>query len=90
MAGLSSSWKALPPSVRDVDPVDLANMALSQVHNGQRLQAAIMLQDMYRSQAILEHQDRTLHRVENLIRRIRSVADMRERSPAVPDVGPSK
>lgn len=89
LIGLSSSWEMLSPAVRNIDPATLGDIALSQVHEGQRFQAAIMLQDMYRSQAILQHQDRTLQRLENLIRRIRSLSNDKENVRTVDTIGTS-
>ena len=69
--GLSNNWDKLSAPVRDVDADDMAHMALTQLHEGHRLQAALLLQDMYRSQEILHSQDLGLQQVENLIRQVR-------------------
>jgi hypothetical protein len=78
MGGLSHNWDMLPQSIRDVRPDDFAQMALSQVHEGHRLQAAFFLQDMYRSQSVLSLQDRALQQMEHLIRRIRTISEARD------------
>jgi len=69
--GLLNNWDMLFPAVGDDHTHDTANMATRQLHESHRVQAVLLLEDLRRSQEILNSQDLALQQVENLIRRVR-------------------
>lgn len=75
LAGLSRSWAELPASILHRRPEELADLALRHVHESHSLKAFMLVQDMYRSQGVLEIQEQAMWRLESLIRTVRSVSE---------------
>jgi hypothetical protein len=65
--------EAMPPHMRDVGSSHLANLALKEKFENHCVQSSLLVKDLARSEAIYQSQALALTRLENVIRRCRTV-----------------
>jgi len=64
---LQASWEMLPDMMRFIGPQELSQMTISHLHKGHQIQAALLVQDMFKAQEIAQLEEEALRKMEGLI-----------------------